>query len=403
MQTLRFAPIETEEIKKHLLSTKQFSQPDAEILAKLAHGRLGSALELDLEKFRTRRELMFKVLQSLLQTNDRAVLLQTAEEMNDAKNKDDYEKYLDALQTLIHDIWTLKLGGTEIINADLEDHLKRFAENADSKKLSNWLTEIELMRERFAVNINKKIATDALFMQMARLRFQKFSIQIQPFALKSFHNLSRHKLYENQDFLRVIYLFAYFFRIERAEQTNFSRRHADTGKSFPGFKGELCFRNFGRNFHRRQSDGRHRQDRSSLSAEAVLSGRSKTRIPPKEKFTSRFRLMKKETSFRRVRPKVIRHCGKLPKKRLARPNFVRRRLIISRVKSEGWLVYNFEIAKSSWLKLGYDLAFLHTPIVNQKLALAGIKKNFKADWTAENEMLARLEEFVAQMPPAGKI
>ena len=72
------------------------------------------------------------------------------------------------------------------------------------------------------------------------------------------------------------------------------------------------------------------------------------------------------------------------------------------IKSEGWLVYNFEIAKSSWLKLGYDLAFLHTPIVNQKLALAGIKKNFKADWTAENEMIARLEEFVAQMPPTEK-
>ena len=167
VQTLRFAPIETEKIKEHLLSTKQFSQPDAEMLAKLAHGRLGSALELDLEKFRTRRELMFKVLQSLLQTNDRAVLLQTAEEMNDAKNKDDYEKYLDALQTLIHDIWTLKLGSAEIVNADLKNHLEQFAENADSKKLSGWLTEIELMRERFAVNINKKIATDALFMQMA--------------------------------------------------------------------------------------------------------------------------------------------------------------------------------------------------------------------------------------------
>lgn len=167
VQTLRFAPIGTEAIKTHLLSTNQFSQTDAEMLAKLAHGKLGSALELDLEKFRARRELMFKVLQSLLQTGDRAVLLQTAEEINDAKNKDDYEKHLDTLQTLIHDIWTLKIGGTEIINADIENHLKRFAENANSKKLSNWLTEIELMRERFAVNINKKIATDALFMQMA--------------------------------------------------------------------------------------------------------------------------------------------------------------------------------------------------------------------------------------------
>jgi DNA polymerase-3 subunit delta' len=167
VQTLRFAPIETKEIEDYLLNTKQFSQSDAKILAKLAHGRLGSALDLDLEKFRARRELMFKVLQSLLQTGDRAVLLQTAEEMNDAKNKDDYEKYLDALQTLIHDVWTLKLGGTEIVNADIESYLKRFAETADSKKLSNWLTEIELMRERFAVNINKKVATDALFMQMA--------------------------------------------------------------------------------------------------------------------------------------------------------------------------------------------------------------------------------------------
>ncbi|CAN5627612.1 DNA polymerase III subunit delta' [soil metagenome] len=168
VQTLRFAPIETKEIENHLLETKQCSQSDAKFLAKLAHGKLGSALELDIEKFRARRELMFKVLQSLLQTGDRTVLLQTAEEMNDAKNKDDYEKYLDALQTLIHDVWTLKLGGQEIVNADIQSHLQKFTENADRKKLSNWLTEIELMRERFAVNINKKIATDSLFMEMAK-------------------------------------------------------------------------------------------------------------------------------------------------------------------------------------------------------------------------------------------
>ncbi|CAN5627678.1 hypothetical protein BH20ACI4_BH20ACI4_31420 [soil metagenome] len=68
------------------------------------------------------------------------------------------------------------------------------------------------------------------------------------------------------------------------------------------------------------------------------------------------------------------------------------------VKSEGWLVYNFEVERSNWIKLGYDLAFLHTPWVNQKLALAGIKKNFKPDWTAENELLAKIEELGAQMP-----
>jgi len=168
VQTLRFAPIENEKIESHLVSTKQFSQSDAKILANLAHGKLGDALELDLEQFRSRRELMFKVLQSLVQTKDRAVLLQTAEQINDAKNKDDYESYIDALETLIHDVWTLKIGGKNPVNADMETHLKKLAENADAKKLANWLTDIETMRERFAVNINKKIATDALFMQMAR-------------------------------------------------------------------------------------------------------------------------------------------------------------------------------------------------------------------------------------------
>ncbi len=167
VQTLRFSPIATKKIEDYLISTKRYSQTDALILAKLAHGRIGDALGLDLEKFRARREMMFKVLDSLLLTANRAALLQTAEEMNDAKNKDDYEKFLDTLQTLIHDIWTLKIGGTNIVNADIETKLTKLAANADGKKLADWLTGIETMRERFAVNINKKIATDALFMQMS--------------------------------------------------------------------------------------------------------------------------------------------------------------------------------------------------------------------------------------------
>ncbi len=168
-QTLRFAPIEPAEIKNHLLSTKQFAPEDATLLAKLSHGKLGYALNLNLEKFRIQREMMLKILESLIVRKDRAVLLKIAEEMNDAKNKDEYENHLKILQTLIHDIWNIKLGGTEekILNSDLSNHLKRFAERADSPNLAKWLAEIEIMREQFAVNINRKIATDALFMQMA--------------------------------------------------------------------------------------------------------------------------------------------------------------------------------------------------------------------------------------------
>ena len=168
-QTIRFAPIPTDEIADHLLETKKFSPDDAAVLAKLSAGSIGRALSLDLVKFRSQRETMLKVLESLLIKQDRAVLLQTAEEMNDAKNKDNYDASLKVLETLIHDVWKLTLGADEenLINADIKNYLKKLAENADAKRLSVWLSEIEMMRENFDVNLNRKIATDALFMQMA--------------------------------------------------------------------------------------------------------------------------------------------------------------------------------------------------------------------------------------------
>lgn len=168
-QIVRFAPIETKQIEGFLEGKKHFTIDDAELLSKLSHGSIGRALELDLGKFREQREALLKAVESLLINHNRATLLKIAEEINDAKNKDYYENYLEILQTLIHDIWTLRLGESEekIINADLKDKLKRLSENADSRRLAAWLTEIETLRENLSVNLNRKIATDALFMQMA--------------------------------------------------------------------------------------------------------------------------------------------------------------------------------------------------------------------------------------------
>lgn len=168
-QTLRFAPVAAQEIEDHLLETKKFAPDDAELLSLLSNGSIGHALTLDLAKFRELRDAMLKVLQSLLIENNRAYLLKTAEELSDTKNKDSYELSLDILQTLIHDIWKIKLDADEftIVNRDYKTQIKLLAEKADAKRLAKWLAEVEQMRQLFAVNLNKKIATDALFMQMA--------------------------------------------------------------------------------------------------------------------------------------------------------------------------------------------------------------------------------------------
>ncbi len=168
-QTLRFAPIEAKETENYLIKTKQFSFDDAALLAKLSGGKLGHALETDIEKFKQQRGAMLKVLESILIKENRSELLRIAEEMNDAKNKDEYETRLAHLQTLIHDVWAIRNKADDKIpvNVDIISDLQKLATRADSRRLAAWLSEIETLREQLAVNLNRKIATDALFMQMA--------------------------------------------------------------------------------------------------------------------------------------------------------------------------------------------------------------------------------------------
>ena len=169
-QTIRFAPVEAREVENKILSTEKFSVTDAELVARLAAGSVGRALDFDLEKFRARRETMTGVLQSLTGKPNHLSLLRIGEEMNDARHKDDYEFHLEILQTLIHDIWAIKHAADEktLVNVDLRDALQKLSAAATSQRLAGWLGEIETLRETLAVNVNRKIATDALFMQMAK-------------------------------------------------------------------------------------------------------------------------------------------------------------------------------------------------------------------------------------------
>lgn len=170
-QILRFAPIAAGEIEKYLsedsAASKKISPNDVKLLAQIARGSLGRALSTNLDAYKQQRELMLGVLESIAAKPDRARLLKIAEELNDAKIKDEYETLLEILQTLIHDVWTLRLAAGDVVNADLQPKLIKFAETVESRRAQSWLAEIENLRENLAVNVNRKIATDSLFMKMA--------------------------------------------------------------------------------------------------------------------------------------------------------------------------------------------------------------------------------------------
>ena len=167
-QTVRFAPVETEKIEQFLTDERKLPTADAKLTARLAFGSVGRALTIDLEKLRQQREVLLHVLHDAIENHDRISLLQTAEKLNDAKNKDNFEANLEILLTLIRDVWTLALGGTDerIINIDIAPQLKQLAENAETQRLAGWMSDIEILRENFIVNVNRKVATDALFIGM---------------------------------------------------------------------------------------------------------------------------------------------------------------------------------------------------------------------------------------------
>ena len=168
-QMVRFAPLTPSEIEAHLLKGKQVSPTDARLLATVARGSIGRALSTNLESYRQQREAMMDVMNALALTNDRARLLRASEEMNDAKRKDEYEPRLDVLATLIHDVWILSLGAPseQALNQDLRSQLDKIVASLDSRRAARWLAQIEQHRRGLDVNINRKIATDALFLTMA--------------------------------------------------------------------------------------------------------------------------------------------------------------------------------------------------------------------------------------------
>jgi hypothetical protein len=166
---LRFAPVPVEEIERFLIEGRAFSHDEARLASRLSRGSIALAASMRIDEFRSRRDLMLGVLRDAIDTGDRAALMRAADEINDAKNKDKFVDSLDTLESLIHDVWSLRAAGdgNRLVNSDLADELSRLADDAGRIDLAQWLDSIAELRENLAVNINRKIAAAALFTEMA--------------------------------------------------------------------------------------------------------------------------------------------------------------------------------------------------------------------------------------------
>src|SRR5215218_8999489 len=168
-QMIRFAPLTPDEIETHLTKSNLVDKQTARLRARAAGGSMGRALAGDLVTFTSQRKAMLKVLNALVVSNNRAELLRSAEQLNEAQYKDEFEERLDVLETLIRDAWMLSLGvdSSRIVNEDLSAELNEIAQKMDPARAGDWILQIEDLREQLIVNVNRKVTTDSLLLVMA--------------------------------------------------------------------------------------------------------------------------------------------------------------------------------------------------------------------------------------------
>jgi DNA polymerase III subunit delta' len=180
-QVIRFSPLAPKEIENYLISNKILDAKSAKLRARAAAGSISRALSGDAGTFAAQRKAMLTVVESLVISENRAQLLRSAEQLNEAQFKDEFEERLDVLETLIRDAWMLSLGSQreQLVNEDMAGELEAISRKMDPSKAAAWILEIEDMREQLIVNINRKAATDALFLQMAsgEIPTKRFSVK----------------------------------------------------------------------------------------------------------------------------------------------------------------------------------------------------------------------------------
>jgi DNA polymerase-3 subunit delta' len=127
-QALGFQLVAPAEIARFLAAVDAVPRDEIDLRASLSGGRIGAALDLDVDAFRTRREVLLCVLESLVDGGNSGMAIARAEEIATKGNA--LEDDLRILMALLRDL--MILGATEgspagVVNPDLVDRLQRLA------------------------------------------------------------------------------------------------------------------------------------------------------------------------------------------------------------------------------------------------------------------------------------
>jgi len=122
------------EIVNYLVERKEMPAEEAVLRAGLSGGRIGPALDLDLEEFRRRREALVAILDELARHGDAGIAVARAESILQAGGSLDDD--LEILMTLLRDLLVLGVSPADearLINVDIAVRLRDLAARLDGR------------------------------------------------------------------------------------------------------------------------------------------------------------------------------------------------------------------------------------------------------------------------------
>lgn len=167
VQRLNFARASMVEMEGFLATNQKRPLEDTKLLARIAEGRIGRAKEIDLSDYRRVRRNLIELIELLAAGDNRYRLLKAAEYLV-KQEPETFEEKLSLLMRLLRDMVLLASGQSraEIINIDEGERLDRLSTGLGWARLIKFVEGLDQIRAGLAININQKIAIDALLQNL---------------------------------------------------------------------------------------------------------------------------------------------------------------------------------------------------------------------------------------------
>jgi DNA polymerase III subunit delta' len=169
-QRLNFAPLTIAEMEKYLAANYPRPASEIALLARLTEGRIGQATAFDLSVYRQERRVLIEVIELMATGENRLRLIKAAEYLG-KKEREEFERGLDLLNTLLRDLFLLAVDkkGDSVVNIDLVDRLGELSARVGLHRLIQWIGRFNELRSQLKININRQVAMEAALLSLSEV------------------------------------------------------------------------------------------------------------------------------------------------------------------------------------------------------------------------------------------